>query len=95
MHFWKPTAALLMMACRAATQDLSPDVRLLARIKSHMREELSHLANYTSHHHAVRPLGSRWKRILFTFTICMLQPCTCWVSTTSGLRTATVAAIFA
>jgi hypothetical protein len=33
------------MASRAAAQDLAPEMLLLARIKSHMREELSHLPN--------------------------------------------------
>src|SRR5438270_1481000 len=52
---------VLLLACRAGAQSIrqdahrirpdaqsiTPDVRLLVRIKSHMREELSHLPNYT------------------------------------------------
>ena len=47
MRFRRLTAAVLVMASRAAAQDLAPEMLLLARIKSHMREELSHLPNYT------------------------------------------------
>src|ERR1019366_493326 len=38
--------ALALAWCSFA-QELSPEVLLLARIKSHMREELDHLPNYT------------------------------------------------
>jgi hypothetical protein len=47
MRFWKAAAVLMVMACGAAAQDLAPEVLLLARIKAHMREELSHLGDYT------------------------------------------------
>jgi hypothetical protein len=33
--------------CSEGAQDLSSDLQLLVRVKSHMREELSHLPNYT------------------------------------------------
>ena len=35
------------MACGAAGQDLAPEVVLLARIKTHLREEFAHLPSYT------------------------------------------------
>ena len=44
---WKIAGASLALACAAAPQDLAPEVLLLARIKSHMREELSHIPNST------------------------------------------------
>jgi hypothetical protein len=47
MRCWKIAGASLLLLCVAAPQDLAPDVLLLARIKSHMREELSHIPNYT------------------------------------------------
>jgi hypothetical protein len=47
MHFGNVAAALLVLASAAPAQNLPPDVLLLARIKSHMRQELSHLPNYT------------------------------------------------
>jgi hypothetical protein len=47
MRLWKIAGASLVLACIAAPQDLAPDVLLLARIKSHLREELSHIPNYT------------------------------------------------
>jgi hypothetical protein len=47
MRLWKPAAASLMLVCHAAAQELAPELLLLARIKSHMRGELSHVANYT------------------------------------------------
>jgi hypothetical protein len=40
-------AAALLLACVAAAQDVSPELQLLERIKSHMRKELSQLPNYT------------------------------------------------
>jgi hypothetical protein len=39
--------ACVVLACAGVPQDLVPDVLLLARIKSHLREELSHIPNYT------------------------------------------------
>jgi hypothetical protein len=47
MSLWKIAGASLALACAGAPQDPAPDVLLLARIKSHMREELSHTPNYT------------------------------------------------
>jgi hypothetical protein len=47
MRSWKLAAAPLVLACHAAAQGVAPDVMLLARIQSHMREELSNLPNYT------------------------------------------------
>jgi hypothetical protein len=47
MRFWKFAAAFLAIACGAAAQDLAPEVLLLARIRSHMRDELSRVTNYT------------------------------------------------
>ena len=47
MRFWKLAVASVVLACVGAPQDLAPDVLLLARIKSHIREELSHIPNYT------------------------------------------------
>jgi hypothetical protein len=47
MGLWKIAGASLALACVGAPQDLAPEVLLLARIKSHMREELSHIPNYT------------------------------------------------
>jgi len=41
------TGASLILACVGWAQSLAPEVLLLARIKSHMREELSNLPNYT------------------------------------------------
>jgi hypothetical protein len=46
MRFWK-LAGTALWACVAAAQGLSPELQLLERIKSHMREELSQLPNYT------------------------------------------------
>jgi hypothetical protein len=37
----------MVLACVGSAQELPPEVLLLARIKSHMREELSNLPNYT------------------------------------------------
>ena len=39
--------SLLLLVCAAAAQDLPPDVLLLARLKSQIREELSRTPNYT------------------------------------------------
>ncbi|MGA3023166.1 MAG: hypothetical protein ABSF98_00210 [Bryobacteraceae bacterium] len=47
MRLWRIARASLMLACVGAAQDLAPEVLMLARIKSHMREELSHIPNYT------------------------------------------------
>lgn len=47
MRFRKLAGTSLVLACVAAAQDLSPEPQLLVRIESHMREELSHLPNYT------------------------------------------------
>jgi len=47
MTYWKIAGVSFVLACVAASQDLAPDVLLLARIKSHMREELSRIPNYT------------------------------------------------
>ncbi len=47
MRFWKTAGALLMLTCAAAAQTLAPEVLLLARIKSRMREAVAQLPNYT------------------------------------------------
>ena len=47
MRFGKLVGASLVLACVGCAQDLPPEVLLLARIKTHMREELAHLPNYT------------------------------------------------
>ena len=47
MRFWKLAGASLALACVGVAQNLAPDVLLLRDIKSHMREELSRLPNYT------------------------------------------------
>jgi hypothetical protein len=47
MRCWKLAAPLLAIACGAAAQDLAPEVLLLAHIRSHMRDELSRVTNYT------------------------------------------------
>ena len=47
MRLWILAAALLLLSFGIAGQSLAPEVLLLARIKSHMREELAHLPNYT------------------------------------------------
>ena len=47
MRFWKLAVASVVLACVGTPQDLAPDVLLLARIKSHMGEELSHIPNCT------------------------------------------------
>jgi hypothetical protein len=47
MRFGKLAAASLVLVCTAAAQDVAPEVMLLARIKSHIREELANLPNYT------------------------------------------------
>ena len=46
-RLWKFAGASLALACFGAAQNLAPNVLLLGRVKSHMREELSHLPNYT------------------------------------------------
>lgn len=43
----KIAAAVLLSACNAYSQGLAPEVLLLSRIKRHLREELSHIPNYT------------------------------------------------
>jgi hypothetical protein len=40
-------AALLLIAASATAQGLAAETELLARIRSHMREEFSHVTNYT------------------------------------------------
>src|SRR5262249_39674276 len=40
-------AASVVLTGIATPQDLAPDVRLLTRIKAHLREELSQIPNYT------------------------------------------------
>src|SRR5213075_2586556 len=62
MRFWRMIVALVALACAALAQDLAPELILLARIKAHLREELSHLPNYTCletidrfHKESVRP----------------------------------------
>jgi hypothetical protein len=47
MRFWKLVVASFVLVCVAPAQDLAPEVLLLARIKSHLRAELSHVPNYT------------------------------------------------
>jgi hypothetical protein len=47
MRPWKLAGASLVLVCVGAAQDLAPEVLLLARIKSHMRAELSNLPGYT------------------------------------------------
>ena len=47
MRFCKLTAACVVLTLVGAAQDLAPEVLLLARIKSHMREELSQIPFYT------------------------------------------------
>ena len=62
------TSALAALTCGAVAQDLAPEVVLLARIKAHLREELSHLPNYTCletiarfHRESVHPYSLRRK----------------------------------
>ena len=47
MRGWRIIGALIGLACAAAGQAVAPEVLLLARIKAHLRKELSHLPNYT------------------------------------------------
>ena len=47
MRPWKLATVSLVLASAGAPQDRPPDDALLARIRSHMRAELSHLPNYT------------------------------------------------
>jgi hypothetical protein len=47
MRFGKFAAALLLIAASATAQGLAAETELLARIGSHMREEFSHVTNYT------------------------------------------------
>ncbi len=47
MSVAKVAVAWLALAAIAVPQDLPPEVVLLARIKAHMRAELSGLPNYT------------------------------------------------
>jgi len=68
MRLWRITGALVALTCGAVAQDLAPEVILLARIKAHLREELSHLPNYTCletiarfHRESVHPSGLRRK----------------------------------
>ena len=44
---WKIAGASLALLCAGAPRDLAPEVLLLARIKSHLHEELSHVPNST------------------------------------------------
>src|SRR5215471_11064842 len=46
MMLWKILMAFAL-TCAAAGQDLAPELVLLGRIKAHLREEFSHLPNYT------------------------------------------------
>jgi hypothetical protein len=43
----KVVAASVVLTGIATPQDIAPDVRLLTRIKAHLREELSQIPNYT------------------------------------------------
>lgn len=43
----KLAVALLVLAAAGAPQDFAPEVVMLARIKTHLRGEVSHLPNYT------------------------------------------------
>ncbi|MBZ5626749.1 MAG: hypothetical protein LAQ69_49940 [Acidobacteriia bacterium] len=47
MRFSRLVGAWLVLAGLVGAQNLAPEVLLLARIKSHMREELAHVPNYT------------------------------------------------
>ena len=40
-------SVLCVLTCAAPAQNLAPEVLLLARIRSHLRDELAHLPNYT------------------------------------------------
>jgi len=46
---WNTVLIVFAWSCVAAAQEppLTPGLDLLGRVKSHMREELSHLPNYT------------------------------------------------
>ncbi len=46
-RFFKLALAFLAIAGSAASQDLPPELLVLAHIKAHMREELSRVTNYT------------------------------------------------
>ena len=47
MRSYKFAGASLVLACVGASQSLAPDVLLLAGVEAHMREELTHVPNYT------------------------------------------------
>jgi hypothetical protein len=47
MRLWRIAGVSLLLALAGAPQDLAPEVRLLVRIRSHMKAELSHLPTYT------------------------------------------------
>jgi hypothetical protein len=47
LRYWRLAAVFLALVCGAVAQGLAPEVLLLAHIKSHMREELSRVTNYT------------------------------------------------
>jgi hypothetical protein len=47
MSLWKIAGVSLMLASVGTPQTVSADLLLLSRIKLHMREELSHIPNYT------------------------------------------------
>ena len=46
-RLFKLALAFLAIACSVASQDLPPELLVLAHIKAHMREELSRVTNYT------------------------------------------------
>jgi hypothetical protein len=47
MRVWTFVVVSLTLVCGGGSQDVALDVLLLARIKSHVREELPNLPNYT------------------------------------------------
>ena len=47
MKSWRLAAALTVLASAVAPQDFAPGVLTLAHFKIHMRDEISHLPNYT------------------------------------------------
>ena len=47
MTSWKLAGAVLVLACAGAPQDFAPGVVMLARIKAHLRDGVSHLPDYT------------------------------------------------
>jgi len=63
MRFFKIAPAFLAIACSTASQDLPPELLVLAHIKAHMREELSRATNYTCLETTTRSQGGHGSKL--------------------------------